>query len=90
MQSEYAPSDSTESSQDQIRAHIEARINAEYPDEEFGGVEGAVPQAICAMIQGDEEVNDASAFEMKQAAMPDTPKCRFTTFPRATTDNSHR
>ena len=73
MQSEYAPSDSTECSQDQIRAHIEARVNAEYPDKEFGGVEGAVPQAIRAMIQCDSEVNDASAFEMKQATMPDTP-----------------
>ena len=73
MQSEYAPSDSTECPLDQIRAHIEARISKEYPDKEFGGAEGAVPQAIWAMIQGDEEVNDVSAFEMKQATMPDTP-----------------
>ena len=58
----------------QIRAHIEARVNAEYPAADFGGAEGAVPQAILAVLEADSfGGKDEACFEMKQATMPDTP-----------------
>ena len=83
-------SESTEYTQDQIRAHIEVRVNAEYPEEKFGGAEGAFPQAILAMLEGDSsERSDTSAFDMKQATMPDTPKCRPTPLPRVEADHGH-
>ena len=61
-----------ETTREQIRAHIEARVDATYPETEFGGAEGAVPQLILEMLEGDNaESPAASGFEMKQATMPD-------------------
>ena len=36
---------------EQIRAHIQARVDTEYPDAEFGSTDGAVPQQIMAMLR---------------------------------------
>jgi hypothetical protein len=57
----------------QIQEHIRARVEATYPDAEFGSAEGAVPQNLLAMLraQDEEESKDISAFDMKQATMPD-------------------
>ena len=56
----------------QIRVRIDARVDAEHPDTEFGSTEGAIPQQILAMLEAQEDVCiPESAFEMKQATMPD-------------------
>ena len=36
----------------QIQAHIEARVDALYPEATFGGAEGAVPELILDMLKG--------------------------------------
>ena len=71
---------STEETQDRedtlerrIRAHIDIRVDTEYPEAIFGSTEGAIPQPIQEMIraQVEEDSADISAFDMKQATMPD-------------------
>ena len=58
----------------QIRAHIDARVDVEYPEAEFGSAEGSIPQQILAMLHTEEQdCPGTSGFEMKQATMPDTP-----------------
>ena len=66
-----------EDSEGRLRAHIEARVDAEYPKATFGSPEGAIPQPILEMIRAQEEEcsPDIFAFDMKQTTMPDTP-CR--------------
>ena len=67
-------SERPECTREQIRAHIQARVSAEYPEEKFGGDDGAVPEGILAILEADgAEGSKESAFEMKQATMPDTP-----------------
>ena len=60
---------------DQFRAHIESRVNEEYPEDTFGEEHGAVPEKIqkLAEKQSEADSKEPSAFEMKQATMPDTP-----------------
>ena len=56
----------------QIKNHIEARVNQEYPDAEFGGHAGAIPQHIQDMLEaGDTSATAETGFDMKQATMPD-------------------
>ena len=56
----------------QIKNHIETRVNQEYPDAEFGGDAGAIPQYIQEMLEaGDTSSTAETGFDMKQATMPD-------------------
>ena len=63
-----------ECTREQMQAHIDARVGAEYPETEHGGIEGEIPHAIREMLDADAPAQgDTSAFEMKQATMPDMP-----------------
>ena len=53
-----------ETTREQLRAHIEARVDAAYPETEFGGADGAALQLILEMLEGDNaESPAASGFE---------------------------
>ena len=56
----------------QLQQHIEARVQEEYPDSEFGGADGAILKQIQDMLEAiDMESCATSGFDMKQATMPD-------------------
>ena len=40
-----------------LRRHIEARVDAEYPKEEFGSEDGAIPRQICEMLDAGGEAS---------------------------------
>ena len=56
----------------QIRNHIEARVDREYPAAVFGSEAGAIPPQIQEMLEaGDAQPDSSTGFDMKQATMPD-------------------
>ena len=59
-----------------FKEHIENRVNAHYPESQFGSEEGAVPPLLRDGIpqqQKSKASSGESGFDMKQATMPDTP-----------------
>ena len=59
--------------QERFKAHIDSRVDAEYPPEHFDTAAGAVPEAISRSVSDVRPANDPSAFDMKQSTMPDAP-----------------
>ena len=67
-----AVNESSQSLRKRLVNHIETRVSREYPDEEFGNEDGAIPSQILEMLEAeDTNADQESAFEMKQATMPD-------------------
>ena len=62
--------------QQRFKDHIDRRVDAEYPPEEFGKPEGSVPEAIKRALthgRSPDSSKEPSAFDMKQSTMPDAP-----------------
>ena len=64
--------ESSQSLRTRLAKHIEDRVDQEYPAEKFGNEDGAIPNQILEMLEaGDTNADQETAFEMKQATMPD-------------------
>ena len=58
-----------------LQAHVNQRVNTLYPKEVYTDDAGAIPPALRTMVSSqatcDESRTSESAYEMKQATMPD-------------------